>query len=338
MVCFLSRLSIAGGCLVLVCLLMSPAGLMASSSEGEAEQFFEEGTALNKQRLFNDAIIQFAQAVKLSMNTHKYHRALFNTYTAIRRGSQGARYYQGLTRSHPKNSTVHYWLGRYYLATHVLEKAVDAFKKSSELAPEDEHAFISLGHVAKRLGRQDEALEAYLRADRLVPDIPVVKVGIGSIYYDKEEFDKAEAAYKAALDQDGSYMEARFNLGLIFEKKGEYGDAAEQWQMMLEEDPNESEARERLAKLFFKAKLYIDAVREYSTLSLVRLNDAAVFMALGEAQVLLAAELPDPEDRKILQRRAIESFERTVELQPGNKKAQQYLARLKEIKIPGGQK
>lgn len=329
-----------GGAIVLFFLLLFPSVLMAVSAEdnAEAEAYYEEGKALNKQRMFNEAIIQFAQSLKLNINVHKYHRSLQRTYLAIRRGPNGIRYYEGLVRAYPNNAVVHYWMGRFYLGTRALERATDEFKKSAALAPDDEHAFISLGHVAMRLGRLDEGLEAYLKADQLVANIPIVQVGIGNIYFEKGEYMLAEKAYKIALKKDPSHLEARFNLGLIFEKKGEYGDAAEQWGLMIEEDPNESSAREQLAKLYFRAKRYIDAVREYATLSLVKLDDPKVFMALGESQVLLAAQLPDPEDRKLLQKKAIESFNRTLELQPKNEKARKYMERLKKIEIPGGTK
>jgi len=325
-----------GGVMILALMLLSPSVLMAVTAEdkADAEAYYEEGKALNKQRMFNESIMQFAQALKFNINEHKYHRALQRTYTAIRRGPNGVRYYEAMVRDSPNNPIVRYWMGRFYLSTKALNRATDEFKKSAELAPDDEHAFISLGHIATRLGRLDEGLEAYLRADALVPDIPVVKVGMGNIYFEKGQYDVAEKAYKVALKKDPSYLEARYNLGLIFEKKGEYGDAAEQWGLMIEEDPNESSAREQLAKLYFRAKRYIDAVREYSTLSLVKLDDPKVFMALGESQVLLAARLPDMSDRKLLQKRAIESFNRTLELQPKNEKARQYLERLKKIEIP----
>ncbi len=328
---------VRGRALLLISLLFLPFTAVAASPEEQAELFYEEGKSLNKQRMFNEAIMQFAQAIDLNINVHKYHRALQGTYMATRRGLHGIRYYKGLVRKRPNNAVVHYWLGRFYLANKGLDKATQEFKKATQLAPDEEHAYISLGHVASRLGRLDEGLAAYLKADALVPNIPVVQVGIGNVYFEKEDYDQAEKAYKTALEKDTSYLEARYNLGIIFEKRGDYGDAAEQWQLMLDEDPNESNARGKLAQLYFRGKLYVDAVREYATLSLVKLDDPKVFMALGESQVLLAAELAEPEDRKLLQKMAIESFVRVLELQPENKKAQKYLTKLKKIEIPGGQ-
>jgi len=317
---------------------MPSAHLMASAIDDEADAYFEEGMALNKQRQFNDAIIQFSEAIKLRINKHKYHRGLHRTYLATRRIRQGVNYYRGLLRGHPKNAVLHYWLGRFHLANQDLEASAREFKKSTGLDPKDDHAFISLGHVYARLGKVDESLEAFLAADALVPDVAVVKIGIGNAYFSKKDYDKAEKAYKAGIEKDGSFLEARFNLGVIYEKKGEYGEAGEQWGLMIEADPNESEARERLARLYMRGKLYIDAVREYATLSLVNLDKPRIFFALGEAQVLLASELGDLKDRKQLRKLAKESFERVLELEPDNKKAKRYLEQLKKIAVSKGEK
>jgi len=318
-------------------MLLPPAHAEASAIDDEAEAYFEEGMALNKERQFNEAILQFAEAIKLRINKHKYHRGLFRTYLATRRPRQGVNYYKGLVRDHPKNATVHYWLGRFHLANQDLESSAREFQKASLLDPKDEHAFIALGQVYARLGKVDESLEAFLAADRLVPGVAVVKVGIGNAYFSKKDYEKAEEAYKAGLEKDDSFLEARFNLGVIYEKKGEYGEAGEQWQRMIDADPNESEARERLARLYMRGKLYVDAVREYATLSLVNLDNPRIFMALGEAQILLASELSDPVDRKQLRKLARDSFKRVVELQPENEKARRYLKQLEQISAKKGE-
>ncbi len=317
--------------LIALAFLIVPSSLPAATPEEEAESYFEVGMSLNKQRQFDDAIIEFAQAVKLSINTHKYHRHLHQTYVVTRRGRQGISFYKGLVREHPKNAVVHYWLGRFYMASRQLEAAAREAKKASTFAPDDERTYILSGHILARLNRNKEALEAYLKADELVPDVAIVNLGIGNLYFASGEHDKAERAYKIALESDSALLEVRYNLGLIYEKRGDFGEAAAQWKMMIDSDPNESAARERLAQLYFRAGFYIDAVREYATLSLVRLDSPNIFFALGEAQFLLAAELQSQEDRNTLLKMTRESFERVLELQPDNKEAKKYLDRLKPV-------
>ncbi len=250
----------------IVLIVLLPGMLLASPAHDRADALFEEGLFLSKQRQFDDAIISFVRAVKLGPRQHRYHRGLYMTYQATRRVPQGIAFYKNLILDHPGNSTLHYWLGRYYLSSLRLDDSARAFKESARLAPKDEHPFISLGHVYSRMEKTQEALEAYLQADRLAPGVPVIKVGLGTSYFKLKEFEKARKVYEEALADDASFTEAQYNLGLIYERSKDYDKAFEQWQILLEADPNESGAREHLARLYYRGEFYLEAVREYTTL------------------------------------------------------------------------
>lgn len=321
----------------LIFFLFSPFSLASSPSDA-AQSYFEEASELNKQRRHDEAIEKLIQAVTLSVETHKYHQALHLTYIATRRGPQGIQLYKDLIRKNPNSGTLRYWLGRFYLERQSLEDAAREFREATRLSPRDEHGFISLGHVYLRLGKDQEALDAYLQSNKLSPRVAVVHVGIGNIYFKREDFSRAQKEYEEALELDPSFREARYNLGVIYEKKGQFSMAVKQWQTLVEEDPNESKARERLARLYFLAGEYLDAVREYATLSQVRQSSPEVFLALGEAQIMLASTLADPDDRRQLTAGAMEAFQRTLELDPKNAPARKYLDRLKTRKPSSGKK
>ncbi|MFQ5579941.1 MAG: tetratricopeptide repeat protein [Nitrospiria bacterium] len=319
--------------LSLFSLILLPGILLASPSRDRADALFEDAVALNKQRQFKDAIISFVRAVKLVPGDHKYHRGLHMTYQATGRIRQGINFYRNLVREVPENAVAHYWLGRYYLSNRSLEDAAIAFEESARLDPKDEHPFISLGHVYSRLGKNKESLKAFLQADKMVPGVAVVKVGLGNSYFRMKEFDKARKEYEEAVAEDPSFTEAQFNLGILYERSKDYDKAYDQWQLLIEADPNDSAARENLAKLYYRGGFYLDALREYSTLSLVKVDTARIFLGLGESQIMLASELNDEKDRDLLKLRAIESFKRTLEIDPKNDTARQYLERLEALEL-----
>jgi tetratricopeptide (TPR) repeat protein len=328
--------------IAMLALIFLPAFLWAASAQEKtvkdrAQALYEEAADFNKQRRYDEAIDKLTQAINLSLDTHKYHQALHLTYIAIRRGPQAIQFYKNLIREHPKNGTVHYWLGRLYLEKGSLEEAALEFKEASLLAPEDEHAFLSMGHAYSRLGKDKEALEAYLQANKLTPKVAIIHIGLGNIYYKRKDYPKAQKEYEEALKLDGSFAEARYNLGLIYEKKGEISKAVKQWQKLIEDDPNESGARERLARLYFQAERYVDAVREYATLAQVKQHSPEVFFALGESSILAAATLHDQSDRDQLKKMASDAFQRTVELDPKNERARRYLARMNSQNAPSPQ-
>ena len=321
----MSVTSLRRSIVALAVLLLLPGISHAATSEETAKSSFEEGMGLNKQRRYDEALEKFTRAVALDLENPRYHQALFLTYIALRRGLQAVQFYKDLLKENPKSAAVHYWLGRLYLESRSMEDAVQEFREAARLAPQDEHAFISLGHVYLRLGRDKEAFNAYHRANQLVPHVAVVHAGLGHIHYRHNEDTKAQKEYEEALKLDSSLTEARYNLSLIYERQGKLSKAMKEWQTLLDEDPNESQARERLARAYYRTERYDDAVREYSTLSQVRQSSPEVFLALGEAQIMMAASLADPDDRNQLRNLAVQAFQRTLELDPGNEQARKYL-------------
>jgi tetratricopeptide (TPR) repeat protein len=298
------------------------------SSKDAARAAYDRGVEFNKQQRIDEAREQFAEAVMLNPDVHQYHQAFFLTNLALRRGPQAIAFYQELVRKQPGSAVVHYWLGRLHLQGQSLDEAAREFEEAGRLAPKDEHAWISLGHVYLRMGQDEKALVAYRRANELAPRVAVVHAGLGTIHFNRNEFEQAEAEFNEALLLDPSLTEARYNLSLIYEQRKEIAKAVTQWQLLLEQDPNESKARERLARTYLAGGRYEDAVREYTLLSGVRQSSPEVFVALGEAQVLYAATLADRDQQRRLREAAIEAFQRTLELDPGNAQARRYLDRL----------
>jgi tetratricopeptide (TPR) repeat protein len=319
----------------LAILLLVPVFVHGTTPEEAAKSYFEEGKELSKQQRYDEGLVKLTLAVQASLETHKYHQALFMTYMALRRGVQAIDVYKKMAGEHPDSPTVHYWLGRLYLQSQSLDAAALEFRKAAELAPKDDHAWISLGHTYYRQGKDAEAMAAYQTANKLSPKVAAVHAGLGSLYLKRSDYPKAQRELETALRLDPSLTEARFDLSLIYERQGEIAKAVKEWRRILDDDPNESAARERLARTYFEQQQYEDAVREYSTLSQVRQGAPEVFFALGEAQVMLAASLTDSDDKHQLKDLALQAFQRTLELDPNHARARRYLDILSSKNTPG---
>ena len=322
------------GAVAVAILLLVPVIAHGATSEEAAKSYFDEGKELNKQQRYDEALTKFTLAVRASLENHKYHQALFMTYMVLRRGVQAIDVYKKMTGEHPRSPALHYWLGRLYLQSQSLDDAAREFQVATELAPHDDHAWISLGHTYYRQGKDAEAMAAYQMANTLSPKVAVVHAGLGNLFLKKADYPKAQSELGEALRLDPSLTEARYNLSLIYEKKGEMTKAVKEWQRLLDDDPNESAARERLARTYFQQKQYADAVQEYSTLSEIRQSSPEVFFALGEAQIMLAATLADPDDKNHLKDLAVQALQRTLELDPSNEQAHKYLDRLRSKDSP----
>ncbi len=311
-----------------IALFLFPALVYPSAVLEKAENHFRQGMELNKKGEYLKSRKELIKAVHTSIETDKFHQALVFNFLQTRSGPKGVLFYKDLAVKHPKISPVHYWLGRLYLQKKSFEEAASEFKTASQLAPEDDHAFLALGHTYWKMGNADGALKAYQRADQLAPNVAIIQEGIGNVYFKKKEYAKAQKAYKKAIELDSSLNESRFFLGIIYEDQFQFGKAIEQWNKILESDPNVSEAREKLARLYFMGEQYQDAAREYSLILKLRPGSPEIYMAYGETLVLLGSTTEDPAKLAQIKKSAIEAFQHTVDLDPGNSKAKEYLETL----------
>src|SRR3989338_8378557 len=96
----------------LAILLLVPVLAHGTTPEEAAKSYFEEGKELSKQQRYDEGLVKLTLAVQASLETHKYHQALFMTYMALRRGVQAIDVYKKMAGEHPNSPTVHYWLDR----------------------------------------------------------------------------------------------------------------------------------------------------------------------------------------------------------------------------------
>jgi len=300
-----------------------------SFSSEIAETHFKQGMEYNKKGQYIKSREELIKAVHLSIETHKFHQALVFNYIQTRSGPKGIVFYEDMVNKHPNTPTLHYWLGRLYLQRQSFQEAAPEFKKATQLAPQDDHAFIALGHTYWKMGNAEGALKAYEQANQLTPNVAIVNEGLGNVYFKKKDYPKAQRAYEKAIQLDPSLNESRYYLGLIYEEQAQFGKAIEQWNAILESDPNVSEAREKLARVYFMGEQYEDAAREYSMILKLRPGSPEIYMAFGESLVLLAASTEDTTKIARIRNSAIDAFQHTLDLDPGNAKARKYLEGLK---------
>jgi arylsulfatase A-like enzyme/Flp pilus assembly protein TadD len=173
----------------------------------------------------------------------------------------------------PYFDTMHYYLGKAYLASGEPQKAIAEFK--STLKINDRHllahidaakAYVALGDfqaaeailakgfsgnlnshlyhfnlgfIYQMKGDQQRALKEYLTAQELNPKNPQLYLNISSIYLLRKEQDKAAAYLEEALQLNPLQVEANTNLGLIFAEKGENEKAYDCFKKAVESNPRD---------------------------------------------------------------------------------------------------
>jgi choline-sulfatase len=128
-------------------------------------------------------------------------------------------------------------LGRDYLRTNQLEKAVQAMHRASELNPTDLDNLRNLGTADLQLGRLQEAKKVFesitVQSDSYGPAFN----GLGLVAIAQGDADAARLNFQKAIEADPSQVEPLLNLGLLYQKAGQKQQALHYYQMFLQKAP-----------------------------------------------------------------------------------------------------
>jgi tetratricopeptide (TPR) repeat protein len=146
----------------------------------------------------------------------------------------------------------HYDAGRY-------TEAVEAFRLSISLRPDDALAYNGLGAALKRLDQNSEAIVAFQKAIELAPAMYQAYRNLGLVYSDLDLSDKAIEAYKKAISLNSNYAPAFTSLGGLYARLGRYREAQETLQRGIRLAPDDPILFYTLGWVYSHSKRYKEA-------------------------------------------------------------------------------
>jgi len=100
------------------------------------------------------------------------------------------------------------------------DRALDAYRRAIELAPDHADAHLNLGRMLHEAGRVNEAESHYRRALEARPGDATAAYNLGVALEDLRRPHLAAAAYERALAADPECADAHFNLARLWERLG----------------------------------------------------------------------------------------------------------------------
>lgn len=157
--------------------------------------------------------------------------------------------YEKAVSMHVETDQIFSRLGRDYLRTNQLEKAVQAMQRATGLNPTDLDNLRNLGTADLQLGRLQEARKAFESITVQSGSYAPAFNGLGLVAIAQGDADAARVNFQKAIDADPSEAEPMLNLGLLYQKAGQKQQALHYYRMFLQKAP-----RNQYGNLFPKVR------------------------------------------------------------------------------------
>jgi tetratricopeptide (TPR) repeat protein len=175
--------------------------------------------------------------------------------------------------AHPEEGQARAWLALgHLLETKKPQEALQAYRKASELAPQDPEAHLSAGLLQERQKEFAAAEVEYTEA----------AIGLTNLYMKSGKLGDAEPLLRRLAGERPDDADIHLQLGRLLAAQGKKDDAIAQIETAAKLAPNYSEAQRDLADLLVQANKLTEAEKVYRDLSRARPDDAEVHDLLGE--------------------------------------------------------
>jgi tetratricopeptide (TPR) repeat protein len=164
----------------------------------------------------------------------------------------------------------------------MLKKAIDEYKKITEVAPKDLDTWVMLGRLEKAAQDNAEAERAYKKALEVDPDSEDALTGLSVVYLDLGNSQAAADTLKMLAEKNPSARSLQA-LAEAYEQMKEFSLAADALKKALAlNPPNAAEVRQGMAQDLVSAQRYPEALQIYQDLVADDPSDAQSYLRISQ--------------------------------------------------------
>jgi tetratricopeptide (TPR) repeat protein len=253
-----------------------------TTSSEEARKEFLNGRELNEKLLITESIQHFDKAISLDPNfaLAEWNRALVSptgkeffdhlkkAVTLSDKASNGERLLilgteagangnaarqkeqlEKLVADYPNDERGHFNLGGYYFGQQELPKAIEQYKKATELAPNYSPAYNILGYALRQNVDYAGAEQAFKKYIELIPNDPNPYDSYAELLLKMGKFDESVTQYKKALAIDPNFINSYQGIAAALMYQGKPDEATAELQKISERARSDGERRTGLFAL-----------------------------------------------------------------------------------------
>ena len=210
-----------------------------------------------------------------------------------------------LTKQYPGDPVIWNILGASRSKIGMPDEAIDAYKKSIMLNPNDGDTYFNMGIALRDQGKLEESIDAYKKAISLKPDYAEAYSNMAVAFRKKGKLDESIEAYKKAISLKPDYAEAYSNLGVTLKDQEKFDDAIEAYKKAISLKPDYAEAYDNMGVALKNQGKLKEAIEVYKKAILLKPGHIKSYYNMGNA---LREQLKLDE--------AIEYYKKSISLDP----------------------
>jgi tetratricopeptide (TPR) repeat protein len=317
-----------------------------SSDQEQFAGFMEQGEHYSEQKQWEEAVIEYRNALQVDPNSAEAHHALAKAYLQSGRVREAYWELHETGRLDPTNVEAQLAYGELSLAAKESEAALEAADGVLAVEPENPIGLALKGRALEQVGRSDEAEEPYRTARELAEEKTPYTMMLAGYYQRRGRIDLAEELLDELIAESPSFR-AYTALGRLLASDRQRSDDAEaafKSALDVAEGDDQKAAYRNLAGLYFNVGREDEAVKVLEQ-GVAQLDDkleliyllARFHRATGDVEsadkLVEQATLEEPDNpapflilsayrgRKGDIEGAIEAADKAIEIQPDSKAA-----------------
>ncbi|MBC8553522.1 MAG: tetratricopeptide repeat protein [Candidatus Brocadiales bacterium] len=149
----------------------------------------------------------------------------------------------------------------------MVDDAINAYKKSIEIEPDNARSHYSLGTLYAMKGKFSDAADEFWMAVEINPGMSEAHYNLGLSYFRQGMFDKAINEYQTTLKllpetQTKKRAGVHYKLGMAYEGNKVFSDAMHELEKAIELMPKDARIHHQLSVVYKKAGLFEKAKEE----------------------------------------------------------------------------
>lgn len=256
--------------LSLLALVFVLGALIGCTDKEQAKaEHVRRGEALLKEKKYQEASLEFRNALQIDDNLAAAHWGLAQAYEGLGRIQEAFEELRRTVQLDPNNLDAKVKIGNYLLLSRP-PQIDEAERLAREVLERDQNhieGHILLGSVLFQKGDRDGALAELNRAIEIDPQRIESHLSLARFYLQTGDRAKAEEVYKRAIAINERSALAHMEYGRFLVAQNRLNDAETQFRLAVEGEPQNREARLLLAGFYLSQKRLDKAEEQYKALA-----------------------------------------------------------------------